>query len=142
MQTHWDRGMTNAMAGVNILCDLVKEKHNPYAKVFCPSRSILHLQLVVNTFESIAGTVPRCPHLVCALKYNPVEHTWDCSCHGSRFEQNGKLIDNPATADHKRIDKITLFVQFTNKVCYCFETLTISKNIRLRLHNSKYRNSV
>ena len=32
----------------------------------------------------------------CALKWNPQEHTWDCPCHGSRFEQDGTLIDNPA----------------------------------------------
>ncbi len=70
-------GMTNAMAGAEILCDLVRERQNPYADVFLPSRSILHPQLAVNTFESVVGlltpTVPRCPHLGCALKYNPVE---------------------------------------------------------------------
>ncbi len=41
----------------------------------------------------------RCPHLGCALKWNPREHTWDCSCHGSRFGEDGRLLDNPATGD-------------------------------------------
>jgi len=45
--------------------------------------------------------VPRCPHLGCALKYNPQEHSWDCPCHGSRFTDQGTLIDNPATDDKR-----------------------------------------
>lgn len=98
-------GMTNAMVASHILCDLVQGKENPYTDVFSPSRSILRPQLAVNTFESLLGlltpTVPRCPHLGCALKYNSAEHTWDCPCHGSRFDEYGGLINNPATDDKK-----------------------------------------
>jgi glycine/D-amino acid oxidase-like deaminating enzyme len=100
-------GMTNAMVAADILCDLVRGKSNPYAAVFDPSRTVLHPQLVLNTFESTVGlltpTAPRCPHLGCALKYNKAEHTWDCPCHGSRFTEHGELIDNPATDDHRSI---------------------------------------
>lgn len=96
-------GFTSAMVAAEILCDLVQEKQNEYASVFSPSRSILHPQLAINGVESflniITPTTPRCPHLGCALKYNKYEHTWDCPCHGSRFETNGKLIDGPATDD-------------------------------------------
>lgn len=102
-------GMTNAMVAANVLCDLIKEKQNPFAKVFSPSRSILSPKLAVNAFESAVGlltpTTPRCPHLGCALKYNPAEHTWDCPCHGSRFTESGRLINNPATDDHKSINR-------------------------------------
>lgn len=38
----------------------------------------------------------RCPHLGCQLEWNPDEKSWDCPCHGSRFDYMGKLIDNPA----------------------------------------------
>ena len=100
-------GMTNAMVGANILCDLVKEKHNKCATVFSPSRTIFRPQLAINTFESIIGlltpTTPRCPHLGCALKYNKAEHSWDCPCHGSRFTEAGELINNPATDDNNSI---------------------------------------
>ena len=96
-------GMTNAMVAANILRDLVQGKANPYALVFSPSRTVLRPQLAVNAFETALGlltpTAPRCPHLGCALKYNPAEHSWDCPCHGSRFTQGGELIDNPATDD-------------------------------------------
>ena len=98
-------GMTSSMVAANILSDLVREKTNRYQEVFSPSRTMLHPQLAVNIFESVVGlltpTVPRCPHLGCALKYNYAEHSWDCPCHGSRFTKDGQLIDNPATDDKR-----------------------------------------
>ena len=98
-------GMTSAMVAAELLCDLVQGKVNPYAAVFDPSRTVMRPQLAVNAFESTVGiltpTAPRCPHLGCALKYNRAEHTWDCPCHGSRFTEDGQLIDNPATDDKK-----------------------------------------
>ena len=96
-------GMTSSMAAAMILCDLVQGKESPYGDVFSPSRSILRPQLAVNGFEAMVGlltpTAKRCPHIGCALKWNPQERTWDCPCHGSRFTEGGKLIDNPATRD-------------------------------------------
>ena len=38
----------------------------------------------------------KCPHLGCQLEWNPDEKSWDCPCHGSRFDYKGNLIDNPA----------------------------------------------
>ena len=100
-------GMSSSMVSAMILADFVQGKKNRYAQVFSPSRSILRPQLAINAFESIVGlltpTVPRCPHLGCALKYNPDEHSWDCPCHGSRFDENGGLLNNPATDDKKKI---------------------------------------
>jgi len=98
-------GMTNAMVAAGLLADRIMGRSNPHAGVFSPARSVLHPQLVVNTVESLCGlltpTVPRCPHLGCALKYNPQEHSWDCPCHGSRFAEDGSLLDNPATDDKR-----------------------------------------
>lgn len=98
-------GMTNSMVAATLLCDLVQGKQNPYAEVFSPARSIFRPQLAVNALEStvtlLTPSTRRCPHLGCALKWNPAEHTWDCPCHGSRFTLDGTLIDNPATKDLK-----------------------------------------
>ena len=38
----------------------------------------------------------QCPHLGCQLEWNPDEKTWDCPCHGSRFDYRGACISNPA----------------------------------------------
>lgn len=94
-------GMTSAMVSAMLLSDLVQEKENEWSRVFSPSRSIWHPQLFLNGIEAtlnlLTPTFKRCPHLGCALKWNPIERTWDCPCHGSRFEEDGSLIDNPAT---------------------------------------------
>lgn len=37
-----------------------------------------------------------CPHLGCTLTFNEYEKTWDCPCHGSRFDIEGKIIKGPA----------------------------------------------
>ena len=37
-----------------------------------------------------------CPHMGCELAWNPDELSWDCPCHGSRFDYEGNLLDGPA----------------------------------------------
>jgi len=102
-------GMTSSMVAAMILSNLIQEKENPYAKIFSPSRTILHPQLFANILESTTNLItfrkPRCPHMGCALKWNSQEHSWDCPCHGSRFTKDGKLLDNPATGDLKKSGK-------------------------------------
>lgn len=99
-------GMTSSLVAADILGDMVTGRKNEYQELFAPDRSVMHPQLFANIFHSFTGlitpTVPRCPHLGCALKYNKDEHSWDCPCHGSRFSENGELIDNPATDDLKK----------------------------------------
>lgn len=100
-------GMTSSMVSAELLCDMILNRKNDYEELFSPSRNILTTQLPINIFETTVGlltpTKKRCPHLGCALKWNSAEHTWDCPCHGSRFTEAGKLIENPATDDLKNI---------------------------------------
>lgn len=96
-------GMTGAMAASMVLTDLITGKGSEFEDLFSPSRSMLHPQLGVNALEAVGNlcslSTPRCPHMGCALKWNPDERSWDCPCHGSRFSGDGRLIDNPATRD-------------------------------------------
>lgn len=96
-------GMTGSMLSAMLLVDMVCGRHNDFEDAFSPSRSIIKPQLFVNGFESaknlLTPSKKRCPHMGCALKWNSAERSWDCACHGSRFTENGKVIDNPANGN-------------------------------------------
>lgn len=98
-------GMTGAMAAAALLTDLVLGREDRYEALFDPARTILRPQLAVNALEAVANlltpTAPRCPHMGCALKYNPREHSWDCPCHGSRFAEDGRVLDGPANGNKR-----------------------------------------
>ena len=42
-----------------------------------------------------------CPHFKCSLIFNNADKTWDCPCHGSRFDIDGNLIEGPSVFDIK-----------------------------------------
>ncbi len=93
-------GMTTSMLAAKILCDTISGEENEWASTFRPQRSMLHKQLFVNLGETLVSfakpTAKRCSHLGCALTYNPQEGSYDCACHGSRFAQDGTVLENPA----------------------------------------------
>lgn len=44
-----------------------------------------------------------CPHLGCELNFNSEDKSWDCPCHGSRFNIYGEKLDNPANSNLTRV---------------------------------------
>ena len=52
----------------------------------------------------ITAINPTCSHLGCLLTWNNIDKTWDCPCHGSRFNYEGKNIYDPAFKDLKRYE--------------------------------------
>ena len=103
-------GMISSMVAAQLLRDEICGIRNDYSKVFTPQR--LHFragkqEFLIDMKESIKGMsrglfnreAPRCTHLGCGLHWNREEESWDCSCHGSRFDKNGKILDNPAKKD-------------------------------------------
>jgi nitrite reductase/ring-hydroxylating ferredoxin subunit len=50
---------------------------------------------------SIHAVSPACAHLGCEVTFNTAERTWDCPCHGSRFDIDGHVLEGPAVKDLK-----------------------------------------
>lgn len=61
---------------------------------------------VVGIYKDNNGVVyavkPTCTHLGCLLTWNNIDKTWDCPCHGSRFNYDGKNLYDPAFKDLER----------------------------------------
>lgn len=107
-------GMTTSTVAGMILSDLIAEKKNPYSDIFSPSRwnpkagvkEFLRQNTEVAQ-EFITGKLsakaknPTCSHLGCQLIQNEAEESWDCPCHGSRFELDGEVIEGPAIKKFK-----------------------------------------
>lgn len=103
-------GMTGSMLSAMLLTEKilglgVNTELSDYAEIFSPSRSILKPQLITNIKTTAKNLLNfkkrRCTHLGCALKWNSKERTWDCSCHGSRFDEDGEVLDGPANRNMK-----------------------------------------
>ena len=118
-------GMTSSMTASRLLTDLIENKENPCASLFDPSRCELAgtKKILSQTGYALKGYAERvfrpsekrspadsrasrvCTHLGCALHFNPDEQTWDCPCHGSRFNRGGELLNGPAVRDLKKKPK-------------------------------------
>lgn len=104
-------GMTSSMVSAMIISSLILGKKNEYESVFSPNRFNLKassLNLATHTFSTITHfvkpTTKRCAHLGCALTWNATEKTWDCPCHGSRYDYMGKIITEPTTQNLDTVD--------------------------------------
>ena len=57
----------------------------------------------IATYRDEDGTVHHCSavctHLKCIVEWNSAEKSWDCPCHGSRFDPYGKVLNGPAVKD-------------------------------------------
>ncbi|RPE14352.1 FAD-dependent oxidoreductase [Chitinophaga lutea] len=58
-------------------------------------------------YKDAAGQIhavsPNCTHLQCDVKWNTSEQSWDCPCHGSRFDADGYVLTGPADRDLERV---------------------------------------
>lgn len=99
-------GMTSAMAGARLLTAALEGKAMKEADIFSPRRKISMMAVkeftvnggitAGNLAKQIFEVSVKCPHLGCKLSWNPDERTWECPCHGSRFNSRGELVDGPA----------------------------------------------
>ncbi|QED36229.1 FAD-dependent oxidoreductase [Antarcticibacterium arcticum] len=57
-----------------------------------------------DTTGKINVTSAVCTHLGCIVHWNNAEESWDCPCHGSRFDPSGEVIEGPALASLKKVE--------------------------------------
>ncbi len=93
-------GMTGSMVASRLLGDLIVHGKSDLEALYSPRRPMAGLQLASNLCSAAASLLsfggPRCTHMGCKLHKNCTEGTWDCPCHGSRFDETGSVINNPA----------------------------------------------
>jgi glycine/D-amino acid oxidase-like deaminating enzyme/nitrite reductase/ring-hydroxylating ferredoxin subunit len=65
----------------------------------------------IAAYRDEEGTLHRfsavCPHLKCVVRWDGCEKTWDCPCHGSRFDALGRVLNGPAISDLEEVDSDT-----------------------------------
>ena len=93
-------GMTASMLGAHIIRDLICGRVNKYGHLFSPSRKIVFKPLLENAKTAIkelfSFNKKRCSHLGCGLHYNSCDQTYECRCHGSKYDKDGNIIETPA----------------------------------------------
>lgn len=112
-------GMSSSMVAARIISDAIVGQTNVHEEVFSPQRpwkwrtvgnflkegryAVVGLTKGIFTerIEDVKenegnGRGPRCAHMGCKLEWNPDEGIWECPCHGSRFQADGEILDNPA----------------------------------------------
>jgi len=93
-------GMSGAMVAAELLTDLIVTGKSDLTELYNPGRPMLSRQLFINIGSTAKGLLsfgsPRCTHMGCKLGWNAAEKSWDCACHGSRFDNKGDVINNPA----------------------------------------------
>ena len=62
-------------------------------------RGLKKIAVYRDTDGSLHEMSATCPHLGCIVGWNAVEKSWDCPCHGSRFDAHGRVLNGPAIAD-------------------------------------------
>ena len=92
-------GMTKSILSAHIIRDLINGKDNKFELLFSPSRKMKKKPLLSNLWTSTKSLLrfgkKRCKHLGCALHYNHIDKTYECRCHGSKYDENGNVIETP-----------------------------------------------
>ena len=85
----------------SLLINKFKKSQMSFDKIANNSGSIIEVNgekvgIYKNNNGKIYAVKPICTHLGCLLSWNDIDKTWDCPCHGSRFNFDGRNLYDPA----------------------------------------------
>ncbi|MDY0212484.1 MAG: FAD-dependent oxidoreductase [Desulfuromonadaceae bacterium] len=102
-------GITHAMVAARIITDKIVARENPWEELYTPWRTGKTLSMAAkkakDTFTSLIKGKHLCSHMGCGLVYNAYDETYDCPCHGSRFDLEGNILWGPAVKKVSAIKK-------------------------------------
>jgi len=101
-----------AQLGLKFSTDLVRDRVKPpgaWSRTSVPAGEARVVQDGLGktgVYRDEQGTLHavslRCTHLGCLLRFNSAEISWDCPCHGSRFDVDGNVLEGPAVSPLQR----------------------------------------
>jgi glycine/D-amino acid oxidase-like deaminating enzyme/nitrite reductase/ring-hydroxylating ferredoxin subunit len=93
----------NATAGVDLVgaritpADATSSEHLPPGQAHVVRDGLGKIGVYRDREGELHGVSLRCTHLGCLVAFNAAETSWDCPCHGSRFDVDGGVLEGPAT---------------------------------------------
>ena len=94
-------GMTNSMISSILIRDLILNKDNKYINLFNPKRKLpinkIIKQISFSILYLLNPKIKRCKHLGCSLNFIKSEKTYECPCHGSKYDLDEKVIFGPTS---------------------------------------------
>jgi glycine/D-amino acid oxidase-like deaminating enzyme/nitrite reductase/ring-hydroxylating ferredoxin subunit len=92
----------NAEVGLHFVADRLRSADTDDVHDVAPGQGKIvrmggkRLAVFRDASGKLHGLSPVCPHLGCHVHFNDAEATWDCPCHGSRFDTDGKVLNGPS----------------------------------------------
>lgn len=99
------RGLVGSMAAAQAISARILGLPGEGYEIYSGQRGALPPRLLMEMAGRFAGGLaarpwaPRCPHLGCRLVYDAQARIWECPCHGSRFDDIGRVLTGPAVHD-------------------------------------------